>query len=112
MRSIDRRRFLQRLAVSAPSLIGLARLGEARGSVPAALPARSFAAAVSEERTRAPDYGQLVTCADSPQFEVPEGFRCVPLSSGGVASSIRPDLEVPNAFDGMAAFPLPNGNVR
>ncbi|MDE3261485.1 MAG: DUF839 domain-containing protein [Acidobacteriota bacterium] len=60
----------------------------------------------------APHYGQLAISSDSPQFEIPAGFRCVPLSSGGVASSVRPDLEVPNAFDGMAAFPLPNGNVR
>ncbi|MCY3747353.1 MAG: DUF839 domain-containing protein [Acidobacteria bacterium] len=112
MRAIDRRRFLQRLAVSAPSLIGLARLGEARGSVPPAVPAQSTALAVPEEPRRAPDYGQLRTCSDSPQFEIPEGFRCVPLSSGGVASSVRSGLEVPNAFDGMAAFPLPNGNVR
>jgi len=112
MRSIDRRLFLQRLAVSAPSLIGLARLGESRGLAPSAVPAQSTAPAVPVEPLHAPDYGQLVTSSDSPQFELPEGFRCVPLSSGGVASSIRPDLEVPNAFDGMAAFPLPNGNIR
>ena len=112
MRSIDRRLFLQRLAVSAPSLIGLARLGESRGPAPPAVPAQSTAPALPGAPLNAPDYGQLVTSSDSPQFELPEGFRCVPLSSGGVASSIRPDLEVPNAFDGMAAFPLPNGNIR
>ena len=112
MSSIDRRRFLQRLAVSAPSLIGLARRSEAQGLVPPAVPAQSTAPAVPVESLHAPDYGRLATSSDSPQFEIPEGFRCVPLSSGGVASSIRSDLEVPNAFDGMAAFPLPNGNVR
>ncbi|MDE2971176.1 MAG: DUF839 domain-containing protein [Acidobacteriota bacterium] len=112
MSSIDRRRFLQRLAVSAPSLIGLVRRSEARGLVPPAVPAESPASAASVEPRRAPDYGQLLASSDSPQFEIPAGFRCVPLSSGGVASSVRPDLEVPNAFDGMAAFPLPNGNVR
>ena len=34
------------------------------------------------------------------------------LSSGGLPSTVRDGLTVPNAFDGMAAFPLPNGNVR
>ncbi len=112
MRPIDRRLFLQRLAVSAPSLIGLVRLSEAQGLAPPAVPAGSPASAASVEPRRAPDYGQLVASSDSPQFEIPEGFRCVALSSGGVASSVRSGLEVPNAFDGMAAFPLPNGNVR
>lgn len=112
MSSIDRRRFLQRLAVSAPSLMGLVRRSEAQGLAPPAAPAQSTAPTVSEGPLPAPDYGQLVTGSDSPQFEIPKGFRCVPLSSGGVASSVRSGLEVPNAFDGMAAFPLPNGNVR
>ena len=112
MRPIDRRLFLQRLAVSAPSLIGLVRLSKAQGLAPPAVPAGSPASAASVEPRRAPDYGQLVASSDSPQFEIPEGFRCVALSSGGVASSVRSGLEVPNAFDGMAAFPLPNGNVR
>ena len=112
MSSIDRRRFLERLAVSAPSLIGLACRAEARGPAAPPVPAPPTAPAAPVATPRAPDYGRLVTSPDSPQFEIPEGFRCVPLSSGGVASSIRPHLEVPNAFDGMAAFPLPNGNVR
>ena len=57
-------------------------------------------------------YGELVPGADCPEIEIPEGFRCVRLSSGGVPSTVRPGLTVPNAFDGMATFPLPNGNVR
>ena len=57
-------------------------------------------------------YGELVRSMDCPEFEIPEGFRCIRLGSGGVASSVRDGLAVPNAFDGMCAFPLPNGNVR
>ena len=57
-------------------------------------------------------YGQLVASADCPEFEIPESFHCVRISSGGVASTVRDGLTVPNAFDGMAAFPLPNGNTR
>ena len=57
-------------------------------------------------------YGDLVRSPDCPELEIPEPFRCIRLSSGGLASSVRDGLVVPNAFDGMAAFPLPNGNVR
>ena len=57
-------------------------------------------------------YAKLVRSMDCPEFEIPEGFRCIRLGSGGVASSVRDGLVVPNAFDGMCTFPLPNGNVR
>lgn len=57
-------------------------------------------------------YGPLVPSPDCPELELPETFRCVRISSGGVASSVNPDFIVPNAFDGMASFPLPNGNIR
>ena len=57
-------------------------------------------------------YGRLAPSVDCPELEIPERFRCVRLSRGGVPSAVRDGLTVPNAFDGMAAFPLPNGNVR
>ena len=57
-------------------------------------------------------YGELAPSSECPEIEIPESFRCVRISSGGVPSSVRDGLTVPNAFDGMAAFPLPNGNVR
>ncbi|MGI9627472.1 MAG: alkaline phosphatase PhoX [Longimicrobiales bacterium] len=61
---------------------------------------------------RSTAYGPLAPAADSPELEIPSGFRCVRLSSGGQPSTVRDGFTVPNAFDGMAAFPLPNGNVR
>ena len=57
-------------------------------------------------------YGPLARSPDCPELEIAERFRCVRLSSGGVPSSVREGLVVPNAFDGMAAFPMANGNVR
>ena len=57
-------------------------------------------------------YPKLVRSMDCPELEIPEGFGCIRLSLGGVASSVRDGLVVPNSFDGMGAFPLPNGNVR
>ena len=57
-------------------------------------------------------YGALVRSADCPELEIPERFRCVRVSRGGVPSTVRDGFTVPNAFDGMASFPLPNGNVR
>ncbi|MXX35836.1 MAG: DUF839 domain-containing protein [Gemmatimonadetes bacterium] len=111
--SIDRRSFLRRFATASggvvltPSLAGLSAWSiPSRGNraVPGRLPD-------PRELLIAP-YGRLAPSADCPELEIPERFRCVRLSSGGVASSVREGLTVPNAFDGMAAFPLPNGNVR
>ena len=57
-------------------------------------------------------YGGLTRSADCPELDIPESFRCVRLSSGGMPSAVRDGLTVPNGFDGMATFPLANGNVR
>ena len=106
MTDLDRREFVRRsLTVAsgialAPSLAGLVSCS--RGSLPVN-GARRFA--------RFESYGELVPSADSPELLIPPGFRCIrlsrsqqPLSGGGGM--------VPNAFDGMATFRLPNGNVR
>ena len=102
--SMDRRVFLRRLAkaggtaVFTPSLAGLISCDRASET--------------EEPPVRYRPYGDLVPSPGCPGLEIPESFRCVRLSSGGVPSSVRPGFTVPNAFDGMAAFPLPNGNVR
>ena len=102
--SMNRRVFLRRLAkaggtaVFTPSLAGLISCD--RGSEPEGPPVRYR------------PYGNLVPSPGCPELEIPESFHCVRLSSGAVGSSVRQGLTVPNAFDGMAAFPLPNGHVR
>ena len=101
---MDRRVFLRRLASAGgtamftPSLAGLINWNR-------------MTAPEKRSRNYLP-YGALVTSPECPELEIPESFRCVRLSSGGLASAVRDGLTVPNAFDGMAAFPLPNGNVR
>ena len=104
---LGRRTFLSRLAragglaVVAPSLSGLAARGSGRRGE--GVDPRSF---VIEP------YGPLVRSPDCPELEIAESLRCVRLSSGGVPSTVRDGFLVPNAFDGMAAFPMANGNVR
>ncbi|MYI47047.1 MAG: DUF839 domain-containing protein, partial [Gemmatimonadetes bacterium] len=101
---MDRRLFLRRLASAGgtamftPSLAGLVNWNRMSGP---RKPSANYL-----------PYGNLVTSPDCPEIEIPESFRCIRLSSGGVPSSVRDGLTVPNAFDGMAVFPLPNGNVR
>ena len=113
--SMDRRVFLKALAsaggsaVFAPSLAGLAKWNEAGGPGAGHGPGSRSGAGASPFIE---PYGRLVAGPDCPEIEIPESFRCVRLGSGGVASTVRDGLTVPNAFDGMAAFPLPNGNVR
>ena len=101
---MDRRVFLRRLASAGgtamftPSLAGL--ISWNRMTVPKK-PSLNYL-----------PYGSLLASPDCPELEIPESFRCVRLSSGGLPSTVRGGFTVPNAFDGMAAFPMPNGNVR
>lgn len=105
--SMDRRAFVRKFAVAGsgavltPSLAGLVACNAADGS-----------GGHGPGRAIFTPYGRLAPGTDCPELEIPESFRCIRLSSGGVPSSVRAELNVPNAFDGMAAFPLPNGNVR
>ena len=106
--TLGRRAFLARvasaggLAAVAPSLAGLAACSSGRGRADA-----DGAGVMTIE-----PYGPLVRSPDCPELEIPAELRCMRLSSGGVPSAVREGLVVPNAFDGMAAFPLPNGNTR
>ena len=116
--SIARRAFLKQFATAGggailtPSLAGLTAWNLPLG------PGRSRHARGASGASRDPrdllikPYGELVPSAACPEIEIPERFRCVRISSGGVASTASDGLTVPNAFDGMAAFPLPNGNIR
>lgn len=106
--SIVRRSFLKALAaagggaVLTPSAAGLAACCDAAARRPKGSP----------PTRQVKPYGELVPSPECPEIEIPESFRCARISSGGVPSAVRDGLAVPNAFDGMAAFPLPNGNVR
>lgn len=116
--TIARRAFLRQFAtvggsaILTPSLAGLSAWSVSpRGGRPGCGGASAGRPPEPRDLLIAP-YGRLVPGADCPEIEIPESFRCIRLSLGGVESSVRSGLTVPNAFDGMATFPLPNGNVR
>ncbi len=102
--SIGRRSFIRKVAsagggiVLTPSMAGLVACADPKDVV---APGRFIA-----------PYGRLVRSEDCPEFEIPERFRCVRLSTGGARSTVRDGFQVPNAFDGMASFPMDNGHVR
>jgi secreted PhoX family phosphatase len=110
--SSNRREFLRHGALAAgaaafaPSLQGLvARAGAAGPAVQ-----RSPGATTAGLRAELGEggYGPLVQAG--PELSLPAGFQYAVLSMAG-----RPMSDghpTPNAFDGMAAFPLPNGNIR
>ena len=53
-------------------------------------------------------YGPLAQAG--PELSLPEGFQYRRLASAG--STMSDGLRTPGLHDGMAAFPLPNGNIR
>ena len=114
--SLNRRNFLRKVAAAGggtlltPSLAGLAACSP--GDASYADSASGAIASSAPAGSRIMPYGELVRSPLCPEIDVPESFHCVRISSGGVPSTVRPDLIVPNAFDGMAAFPMANGNVR
>jgi secreted PhoX family phosphatase len=96
---MGRRAFLKRSGASglflAPSLGALSAL----------------AAKSSSEAPGAPsDYGELVESPDVPGIMLPRGFECRLISMAG--EPMAGGLAVPNAFDGMAAFPLSGNSLR
>lgn len=91
-------------AALAPSLSGLASWNWASPDDAR----RAYAAQASAQV----GYGPLVKSATCPEFEIPAGFHCQRVSVALAPSPTRPSLAVPNAFDGMASFALPNGNIR
>jgi secreted PhoX family phosphatase len=101
MPSSSRRAFLQQglsgtLAL-APSIQGLITRAQAATLRPERLNA-----------VRGTGYGPLFNVG--PELALPAGFSCSVLSYTGKPMS--DGSATPGAFDGMAAFPLPNGHVR
>ena len=112
MSSIDRRNFIRRVAsvgsgaLFAPSLAGLAACTDtARNPL-------SPSRLLSSSSLGNGGYGPLLVNDYVPELLIPEGFRILRLSETRKPSQANNGFIVPQAFDGMAAFPLPNGNVR
>lgn len=116
MADTSRRDFLRHTSLAgaallAPSLSGLVACS--RGVVPPGEAAGPSGAPNAPRRYRraelgAGGYGPLRT--GGPELELPDGFTYTVLSFNGKPMS--DGVPTPGAFDGMAAFALPNGNVR
>jgi secreted PhoX family phosphatase len=111
MSRIDRREFFGAAfagssALFAPSLAGLATWN---ASTPAELRALLNRRAKRQQRG---GYGPLVPSSTCPELSIPRDFRVVKVSETFLPSSANAEFTVPPAVDGMAAFALPNGNVR
>jgi secreted PhoX family phosphatase len=90
-------------AALAPSLSGL--VARSRGMLHAqSAPGLEARHAVLGEG----GYGPLVV--RTPELALPEGFTCTVLSRNGQPMSTG--MPTPGAFDGMAAFAMPNGRIR
>jgi hypothetical protein len=100
--SLDRRAFLRRAGgLAAATVIPAPLFGLTRCSV---------RRAVRRAGPGEGGYGALAPSRDCPELALPADFRAVRLSVSGERMS--DGSPTPGEFDGMAAFPLPNGHVR
>ena len=90
-------------AALAPSLIGLVACADPSRVADPSLGARRAGPGAG-------GYGELVPSRDCPELALPRGFHAAKLSQA--RDPMSDGVLTPNAFDGMAAFPLPNGNIR
>jgi secreted PhoX family phosphatase len=90
-------------AVLAPSLQGLVACA-------APVAAAGSTAAIAPRRASRGEGGYGPIAPAGPELALPAGFTYAVLSTAGAPMS--DGNPTPNAFDGMAAFRLPNGNVR
>jgi uncharacterized protein len=111
MSPFDRRAFFRSAAalgssaLFAPSLRGLAAWN--------ALSAEELAERLERKgETGLSNYGALVQSTTCPELWIPKDFRVAKISETHTPSSANANFTVPVAVDGMAAFALPNGNVR
>lgn len=110
--TVDRRSFLRSGAkyaggaLAAPSLIGLMACNDVTSSEPDGTP--RLARAVRGNG----GYGPLAADPGGLPFLIPAGFTLRQISRAGDAMKGTGTGNVPNAFDGMAAFPMQNGNIR
>ena len=109
--SLDRRQFFRSAAalsggaIFAPSLSGLSAWNaDSADQIAERL--------VRRQQQGQGGYGPLVRSTTIPDFLIPRDFKLVRVSKTFTPSLVNPQFEVPCAVDGMAAFAMPNGNVR
>jgi secreted PhoX family phosphatase len=111
-RPTDRRTFVRAAAgaagaaMLAPSLAGL--VSRSRGVLDAAALEGGPGSAIRWAPQGRGGYGPLVS--SGPELLLPEGFSSRVVSRNGQPMS--DGTPTPGAFDGMACFPMPNGNLR
>jgi hypothetical protein len=108
--SVSRRSFLRNAggAVFAPSLVGLAACND----MPSEPGEAAFTRLPRKSSKGLGGYGSLAPSVDCPELLIPDGFKVVRVSETTRPSLADSSFIVPQALDGMAAFPLPNGNIR
>ena len=109
---VDRREFMRRSAVTAgsavaaSSLAGLIACNDNTTVGPGGQPM------LARAKRGTGGYGPISADPGGLPFLIPAGFTLRQLSKAGDLLKRAGAGTVPNAFDGMAAFPMLNGNVR
>lgn len=112
MTQFDRRTFLRTgakyagSALAAPSLMGLVACNDVTPAEP------NGELRLARAQRGAGGYGPIAADPGGLPFLIPAGFTLRQISKAGDPMKGTGNGPVPNAFDGMAAFPMANGDVR
>lgn len=112
MQHTDRREFLRRGAYMAGTAMAASSLGGLIACNDSSTVGPDGELRLERAKRGTGGYGPIAADPGGLPFLIPQGFALRQISRAGDAMKRAGAGLVPNAFDGMAAFPMANGNVR
>ena len=112
MTTVDRREFLRKSAYTAGAAVAASSLGGLIACNDAVLIGPDGQPQLARAKRGTGGYGPVAADPGGLPFFIPTGFTLREISRSGTPMKRAGQGNVPNALDGMAAFPMSNGNVR
>ena len=112
MKTVDRREFLRKSAYTAGAAVAASSLGGLIACNDAVMVGPDGQPMLARAKRGTGGYGPIAADPGGLPFLIPAGFTLREISRAGNPMKRAGAGNVPNALDGMGAFPLANGNVR
>jgi hypothetical protein len=112
MKTVDRREFLRKSAFTAGAAVATSSLGGLIACNDAVMAGPDGQLMLARAKRGTGGYGPIAADPGGLPFLIPAGFTLRQISRAGDPMKRAGAGNAPNAFDGMATFPMSNGNVR